>query len=183
MKGHDFPNVTLVAVMRADLSLYEQDYKASENTFSMITQCIGRSGRKLYGESIIQAYDTDSFTLNIAKEQDFEKFYSEEIKNRKKLYYPPFSTLLKVSIYCDLENVLDDAVNNLKILLDSKNKVDATILGPTKSNPEKIKDAHYRSIIIKCKNKVEAKQFRTLIISFINYIDKIKIIKLLFDIE
>ena len=183
VKGHDFPNVTLVAVMRADLSLYEQDYKASENTFSMITQCIGRSGRKLYGESIIQAYDTDSFTLNIAKEQDFEKFYREEIKNRKKLYYPPFSTLLKVSIYCDLENVLDDAVNNLKVLLDSKNKVNATILGPTKSNPEKIKDAHYRSIIIKCKNKVEAKQFRTLIISFIDYIDKIKIIKLLFDIE
>ncbi len=183
VKGHDFPDVTLVAVMRGDLTLYMQDYKAAEETFSMITQCIGRSGRKKKGESIIEVYDTDSMAIKLAAEQDFEKFYECEIENRKKLFYPPFSTLLNVLIFSEIENKLDKVVNDLKNVIDLKNKVSARILGPTKANPEKIKDTYYRRIIIKCKNKIEAKQFRRLIITYLNLVDKASIIKATYDIE
>lgn len=183
VKGHDFPNVTLVAVMRGDLASNVQDYKASESAFSMITQCVGRSGRKVEGESIIEAYDTDSISLKEAANQDYIAFYEEEIKRRKKLNYPPFSKLLYLTISCELKHVLDEASENLKLVLEKKNKVGATILGPTKTNPEKIKDTYYRRIIIKCKTKIEAKQFRSLAYSYIDYIDNSKIIKIISDIE
>lgn len=183
VKGHDFPNVTLVAVMRGDLASNGQDYKASENAFSMITQCVGRSGRKVEGESIIEAYDIESISLREAANQDYLAFYEKEIERRKKLNYPPFAKLLYLTISCELEYVLDDAVDGLKAILEKKNKVDATILGPTKTNPEKIKDTHYRRIIIKCKTKVEAKQFRSLAYAYIDYIDKSNIIKIISDIE
>ena len=183
VKGHDFPNVTLVAVMRGDLASNVQDYKASESAFSMITQCVGRSGRKVEGESIIEAYDTDSISLKEAANQDYIAFYEEEIKRRKKLNYPPFSKLLYITISCELKHVLDEASENLKLVLEKKNKVGATILGPTKTNPEKIKDTYYRRIIIKCKTKIEAKQFRSLTYSYIDYIDNSKIIKIISDIE
>ena len=183
VKGHDFPNVTLVAVMRGDLVSNVQDYKASESSFSMITQCVGRSGRKVEGESIIEAYDTDSISLKEAANQDYIAFYEEEIKRRKKLNYPPFSKLLYITISCELKHILDEASENLKLVLEKKNKVGATILGPTKTNPEKIKDTYYRRIIIKCKTKIEAKQFRSLAYSYIDYIDNSKIIKIISDIE
>ena len=183
VKGHDFPNVTLVAVLRADLSLYVQDYKAAEDTFSLITQCVGRSGRKLSGESIVQAYDVDNYTLKLAVEQDFEKFYEEEIKYRKKLYYPPFSVLLTLTIASTIEELLDYTVDNLKTLLETKNKVEATILGPTKTNPEKVQNYYRRKIVIKCKNKIEARQFRSLALKYIEYLKKGNIIKVLADIE
>lgn len=183
VKGHDFPNVTLVGVMRADLSLYAESYKASEDTYAMLTQCIGRSGRKGVGESVIQCYDVDSDTIKLVATQDFEKFYESEIKNRKKLLYPPFSTLLNISITSELEKVVDDMARDIKVLVDKKNKVGAVVLGPTKGNPEKIMDSYYRKIIIKCKNKIEAKQFRKLIISFAQMVDKNSIVKLIFDIE
>ena len=183
VKGHDFPNVTLVAVMRGDLVSNVQDYKASESAFSMITQCVGRSGRKVEGESIIEAYDTDSISLKEAANQDYIAFYEEEIKRRKKLNYPPFSKLLYITISCELKHILDEASENLKLVLEKKNKVGATILGPTKTNPEKIKDTYYRRIIIKCKTKIEAKQFRSLAYSYIDYIDNSKIIKIISDIE
>ena len=183
VKGHDFPNVTLVAVMRGDLVSNTQDYKASENAFSMITQCVGRSGRKLDGMSIIEAYDIDSISLKEAANQDYIAFYNEEIKRREKLKYPPFSKLLYLTISCELEQVLDRVTNDLKVVLEKKNKVGATILGPTKTNPEKIKDTHYRSIIIRCKNRIEARQFRTLAYAYIDYIDNSKIIKVVSDIE
>ena len=183
IKGHDFPYVTLVAVMRADILMYGDDYKSSENAFSTITQCIGRSGRKMFGESIVQAYDIDNNALKFAKEQDFEKFYEEEIEVRKKLFYPPFSTILNITIMSAIEELLNDTVNNLKRLLETKNKADAIILGPAKPNPEKIQDMYRRSIIIKCKNKIIAKQFRALAYKFINIMYKNGIVKITADIE
>ena len=206
VKGHDFPNVTLVAIMRADLSLYREDYKAAENAFSLMTQCIGRSGRRGKGLSIIQAYDIDSETLKYAVTQDYEGFYYNEINNRKKLDYPPFSKILTIELTSELEQVLDKAVNDLKLLLDEKNKVGAVVLGPTKGNPERIKDTYIRKIIIKCNNGVEnankettshdenktrnanndevvAKQFRKLTNQFLDRFYKNGIVKAIFDIE
>ena len=183
VKGHDFPNVTLVAVMRADLTLYAETYKSAEDTFSLLTQCVGRSGRKISGESIIQCYDTDSFVYDLVKEQDYEKFYKEEIKHREKLQYPPFTKLLNVRVGGNNEAYLTTFMKNLKVVLDNKNDVNAKILGPTKTNPEKVKDTYYRKIIVKCATIEEAKKYRTISKKFKEYADKKDLLKIIFDIE
>ena len=177
VKGHDFPNVTLVAIMRADLSLYESSYKAAENTFSLLTQCVGRSGRKTEGESIIQCYDSDSFVMEMIVKQDFESFYDLEIKNRQKLEYPPFSKLLVIKLSSENEDILSEISTNLKLLLEKNNETNAVILGPTKAKPEKIKDTYYRTIILKCATIIEAKKYRNLSQKYIDYINKNNIIK------
>lgn len=183
VKGHDFPNVTLVAIMRADLSLYTESYKASEDTFALLTQCVGRSGRKVSGESIIQCFDTDSFVYDLVKEQNFEKFYDEELKQRKKLSYPPFSKLLNIRVGANNDAYLNTFMDNLKVVLDNKNDTNAKILGPTKTNPEKVKDIHFRKIIVKCNTVDEAKKYRTISKKFKEYSDKKNFLKIVFDIE
>ena len=183
IKGHDFPNVSLVAIMRADLTLYNESYKASEETFSMLTQCVGRSGRKVSGESIIQTYEPDNEILNLVKKQDYEEFYNNVISYRKKLKYPPFSKLLHIKACSSNFDYLDDMCKNIKIILDKKNNNNATILGPAKLNPEKIKDIYYRQFTVKCNNKEDAIKFRSLTQKFVNYADKFNLIKLIYDIE
>lgn len=183
VKGHDFPNVTLVAIMRADLSLYTESYKAAEDTFALLTQCVGRSGRKVSGESIIQCFDTDSFVYDLVKEQNFEKFYDEELKQRKKLSYPPFSKLLNIRVGANNDAYLNTFMDNLKVVLDNKNDTNAKILGPTKTNPEKVKDIHFRKIIVKCNTVDEAKKYRTISKKFKEYSDKKNFLKIVFDIE
>lgn len=183
VKGHDFPNVTLVAIMRADLSLYTESYKAAEDTFALLTQCVGRSGRKLSGESIIQCFDTDSFVYDLVKEQNYEKFYEEELKQRKKLLYPPFLKLLNIRVGANNDAYLNTFMDNLKVVLDNKNDTNAKILGPTKTNPEKVKDIHFRKIIVKCNTVEEAKKYRTITKKFKEYSDKKNFLKIIFDIE
>lgn len=183
VKGHDFPLVTLVAVMRADLIQGESTYKASENLFSMLTQCVGRSGRKESGESIIQAYDTENFAIEMAKAHDYDSYYKKEISYREKLSYPPFSRLLYIKLSCIDENKIYEAAKNLKLMLDTKNEVDAVILGPTKASPYKVKDSYMYNIYVKAKNINDAKFFRRLSQKFIDYMDKDNAIKIIFDIE
>ena len=183
VKGHDFPNVTLVAIMRADLSLYAETYKASENTFSMLTQCVGRSGRKTSGESVIQGYDIDNFVIKAVEKQDFEKFYQYELGIRKKLNYPPFKKLLNIHLSSNIVAELDSAATALKTFLEKKDEFNSIVLGPAKANPEKIKDIYRREIIVKCDTIEVAKKIRTLSHKFIEYIDKANVIKVIFDIE
>lgn len=96
-KGLDFPNVTLVGVLAADSSLYSDDYRASERTFSLITQVIGRAGRAAKpGRALIQTYSPDHETLTYAVAQNYEDFYHHEIPARKMLLYPPFSELCQL---------------------------------------------------------------------------------------
>ena len=183
VKGHDFPNVTLVAIMRADLSLYTESYKSAEDTFSLLTQCVGRSGRKTSGESVIQCYDTDSFVYDLVKEQDYEKFYIEEIAHRKKLKYPPFKKLMTARVGTDNEAFLNTFMKDLKVVLNNKNDTEAIILGPTKTNPEKIKDIHFSKIIVKCNSADETKKYRSICKKFKDYADKKNYLKMIFDIE
>ena len=94
-KGHDFSNVTLVGVLAADSSLNISDYRGAERTFQLLTQVCGRSGRgDKKGRAIIQTYLPDEFSIQTAKEQDYDKFYSSEIKVREMLNYPPFCDIM-----------------------------------------------------------------------------------------
>ena len=95
VKGHDFPNVTLVGVLAADLSLHLSDFHAPERTFQLITQAAGRAGRgRLPGEVVIQTYSPDHYAIALAKKQDYRKFYETEITYRELMHYPPCGHML-----------------------------------------------------------------------------------------
>lgn len=99
VKGHDFPNVTLVGVLAADLSLNQNDYRAGERTFQLLTQAAGRAGRgNKPGEVIIQTYQPEHYSIVHAARQDYESFYEEEMAYREFMQYPPVAHLLAVLI-------------------------------------------------------------------------------------
>ena len=98
VKGHHFPNVTLVGVITADSSLNIDDYRANERTFQILTQVAGRAGREgKDGKVIIQSYTPDNFSIECSKKQDYNLFYETEIALRKQLKYPPFCDIILIS--------------------------------------------------------------------------------------
>lgn len=98
-KGHDFPNITLVGIVCADLSLNFPDFRASEQTFQMLAQVAGRAGRgDRPGKVILQTYNPDHFSIRCAKNQDIQSFYDQELVFRKSLAYPPFSRMIQVVV-------------------------------------------------------------------------------------
>lgn len=106
-KGHDFPGVTLVGVLLADASLYLDDYRANENTFSLLTQVIGRAGRgNKPGHAIIQTNNPDHEIIQMACRQDYESFFASEIKLRKLLVFPPFCDIVLMTLTCSDEKEL-----------------------------------------------------------------------------
>ena len=97
VKGHDFPGVTLVGILAADLSLYADDYQAGERTFQLLTQAAGRAGRgEEPGEVVIQTYSPQHYSIEMAARQDYEGFYEQEMNYRSLMGYPPCSQLLAV---------------------------------------------------------------------------------------
>lgn len=96
-KGHDFPEVTLVGVVNADVGLYRPDFRAAERTFQLLTQVSGRAGRAdKPGEVLVQTYNPDHYALQAAAEHDYERFYRVEIAARRRYLYPPFTCLANV---------------------------------------------------------------------------------------
>jgi primosomal protein N' (replication factor Y) len=94
-KGLDFENVTLVGVVAADLSLYVDDFRAGERTFSLITQVVGRAGRGgKQGRAVIQTFTPDNDVIRFAAKQDYDSFYETEIQLRQARGYPPFQDML-----------------------------------------------------------------------------------------
>lgn len=140
VKGHDFPNVTLVGVLAADLSLNASDYCAGERTFQLLTQAVGRAGRgKLPGEAVIQTYQPEHYAVVCAAAQNYEDFYQEEILYRELGGYPPAANLLAVQIYA----VRQDTGEQLAKCLakQSENKT-VQIIGPAPATISKIKDVY-----------------------------------------
>jgi len=98
-KGHDFPNITLVGIICADLSLNFPDFRAGERTFQLLAQVAGRAGRgDIPGRVILQTYNPNHFSIIAARDQDFKAFYKTEIGFRKALNYPPFSRMIQLKI-------------------------------------------------------------------------------------
>ena len=110
-KGHDFPNVTLVGVMAADTSLNGNDFRSGERTFDLLTQVSGRAGRgEKSGRVIVQTYECDNYSIVSAKEQDYKKFYEQEIILREQLNYPPFYDVTLINVTGEDETkVIDDS--------------------------------------------------------------------------
>ena len=148
-KGLDFPLVTLVGVVSVDSSLMAPDFRASENTFQLLSQVAGRAGRSTSkGEVIIQTYNPDHYSIMLAKNHDYLKFYKEEMSIRKMLKYPPYYYLALVSISSrDYEGGFKEA-NKIGNYLRSK-LGNSIILGPTTSSAFKINNIYHYQIIIK----------------------------------
>ena len=153
VKGHHFPNVTLVGVIAADSSLNIDDYRASERTFQILTQVAGRAGReKEKGNVIIQTYNPDNFCIECAKEQDYKKFYNTEIQVRKQLRYPPFCDIIHIGINGKTKKQVEYISNVLyKFLNLNKKDLPILIYKPVPSPIDRIKNKIRWRIIIKCK--------------------------------
>jgi primosomal protein N' (replication factor Y) len=140
VKGHDFPKVTLVGVLAADLSLSAGDYRAGERTFQLLTQAVGRAGRgNLPGEAVIQTYQPEHYAVVHAAQQDYEGFYQEEILYRELGGYPPAAHMLAVQIFAGQEQAGDELAGRLA---DKVKAEGMTVLGPTPASIGKINDIY-----------------------------------------
>lgn len=174
-KGHNFPDVTLVGVINADSALYLDDYKATERTFALLTQVIGRAGRAdKPGRAIIQTYSPDNETINLAAVQDYRKFYGSAIKLRKQLKFPPFCEFVLLGIHGEDEK----SVLEMSLELDKKlrealateySDIPTYIFGPFEAPVYKVNNIFRMRIIIKCQ---VTKRVRAMINSLIEAFPK-----------
>ena len=166
VKGHDFPDVTLVGAIAADLSLNASDYQCAERTFQLLTQAVGRSGRgKKPGEAVIQTYHPDHYSIQAAAEQDYEKFYEEEMSYRTLLDYPPAAHMLSVLGSGEDEELLEKGMDFLRKFAErvSPGK-ELHIIGPAWASVGKVNDVYRKvlylkhsqeSVLLDIKNKFE----------------------------
>ena len=167
VKGHHFPNVTLVGVIAADSSLNIEDYRAGERTFQILTQVAGRAGREnLPGKVVVQTYNKDNYSIEYAKKQNYDLFYRSEIIMRKTLNYPPFCDIIQFSINAktetDVIKVSKYIYAELKKEFESiKNNV--IIYEPVPAPIDRIKNKYRWRILLKCR-------FNNNIINMINNI-------------
>ena len=172
VKGHDFPNVTLVGVLAADMSLYTGDYRSGERTFQLLTQAAGRAGRgERPGEAVIQTYDPSHYAIETAAKQDYKAFYEEEIRYRELMGYPPAEQLLAVFVSGEDEALLEKGCHYLREYIlrvirhlagagsmkdgspdaqtDRTGAYAAGVIGPASPGIDKIKDVYRRVIYVK----------------------------------
>lgn len=151
VKGHDFSNVTLVGVIAADLTLFDNDYKSAERTFDLLTQAAGRAGRgSLKGDVVIQTYAPEHYAIQAAAKQDYLAFYEEERAYRSMLSYPPFGHVLAVFMehsryqeLCELSDILQQKL----IEFGQLSKVQ--VIGPCDATIAKVNDRYRRVIYLK----------------------------------
>ena len=157
-KGLDFPKVTLVGVINADMSLCVPDFRSSERTFQLLSQVSGRAGRGKYpGEVIIQTFNPLHYSIRYAKNHDYLNFYKEEMAIRKQLNYSPYYFITLVRISCkDYEEGFKHA-NKIKDYLEKNLSSDTILLGPTMASMFKINNIYNYQCIIKYKKDLKLK--------------------------
>lgn len=150
VKGHDFPNVTLVGVLAADLSLNDNDYRAGERTFQLLTQAAGRAGRgQKPGAAVIQTYRPEHYSIVKAAGQNYEAFYEEEILYRELGSYPPAAHMMAVLVTASAEERGEKLAGELASYARdflSQGKKKASVIGPARASIGKINDI-YRFVI------------------------------------
>ncbi len=158
VKGHHFPNVTLVGVIAADSSLNIDDYRANERTFQILTQVAGRAGReKLPGKVIIQTYNPENFSIQCAQKQDYKMFYNTEITLRKQLKYPPFCDIIIIGFSgLDEEKLKKISLSTYNYLTKRVNEIEyknknINMFKPMPAPIDKIQNRYRYRIIIKTK--------------------------------
>ena len=179
VKGHDFPNVTLVGVLAADLSLNDSDYRAGEKTFQLLTQAEGRAGRgTLPGEAIIQTYRPEHYSIQQAAKQDYESFYEEEILYRELLEYPPAGHMLTILVVSKDEK----RCKGLAVRLAKEAGAYVHVIGPTPAAVSKVKDYYRYMIYLKSLKEEPIRQAKERLEALINGFE-LKTENVIFDYE
>jgi len=157
-KGYDFPNVTLVGIVAADLSLGFPDFRAGERTFQILAQAAGRTGRGEQGGAVIvQTFNPDHYAIATAKDHDYESFFQREIDLRKQLRYPPFSHLACIRFQGNSKGATERATHlvsqELMEILGKwrKGGDEVQVLGPAESPLSRLKGKYRWQILIKSK--------------------------------
>ncbi|WBW94779.1 primosomal protein N' [Oceanirhabdus sp. W0125-5] len=149
-KGLDFPDVTLVGIISADLALNLPDFRSNERTFQLITQVSGRAGRGAKeGKVILQTYSPENYAILYAVNNDYNGFLEEELKVRELMNYPPFGRVMMINIYSENENMLIKSVHEFSHRLKAYYGGKYNILGPCPSHVSKIKNQYRWQIMIK----------------------------------
>lgn len=161
VKGHDFPNVTLVGVLAADMSLHIGDFHAPERTFELLTQAAGRAGRgEIPGSVVIQTYTPEHYSITTASVQDYEAFYEQEMEYRKMMCYPPVWNLLVILCASKEEQRAYDAAARLVGQIDRTKELQKERvfpIGPADASIAKVSDVYKKVIYIK------AEKYQTLV--------------------
>ncbi len=166
VKGHDFENVTLVGVILADLSLFDNDYRSGEKTFDLLTQAAGRAGRgKKKGHVLIQTYQPGHYAIRAAAKQDYEGFFETEMTYRKLLKYPPVYNMMVVLLVGLVYDEVVKASDELSEIIRNTRSEDKTlrVIGPSDATISRIKDLYRRVIYIKGKEEESLYNIRRLI--------------------
>ena len=151
VKGHDFPDVTLVGLIAADLNLSAPDFKASERTFQLLTQAAGRAGRGAQaGTVIIQTYQPDHYAIVLSKRQDYRAFYEKEFRFRKLMGYPPTERLMTIQLASKDEDFLSmvssAAAEGFQLDCSAEG---AELIGPLEASVYRINDVYRKIVYIK----------------------------------
>ncbi|MBR0163715.1 MAG: primosomal protein N' [Lachnospiraceae bacterium] len=155
VKGHDFPDVTLVGVLAADMSLNASDFRAAERTFQLITQAAGRAGRGVKkGDVVIQTYQPEHYSIRSAAAQDYEAFYAQEASYRTMLKYPPMAHMLSVLLVARREEVLTELGKSLRHRIEGmpvflEAKEEPVLIGPAPAQIKKIDDYYRYALYIR----------------------------------
>ncbi len=154
VKGHDFPNVTLVGVLAADLSLNTPDYRSAERTFQLLTQAAGRAGRDFRnGDVVIQTYSPEHYSIVSAANQDYEAFYLQEMAYRRLMKYPPASGLLTVQFSSRQENCLNEVSAAVAGFIGPLTEQEGVqVIGPVEASVYKINDIYRKILYLKQEN-------------------------------
>ena len=157
-KGHDFPDVTLVGIVLADIGLSMPSFRSNERSFQLITQAIGRSGRKEKpGLAIIQTYMPSHYAITFAARQDYELFYRKEMEMRKLQFYPPYAYLTSVTVRGKNEEVVIENTYHIVDFLNDEFFDEAQILGPATPYIPVDMGFNLRSILIKYRDPEKAR--------------------------
>ena len=164
-KGHDFPKVTLVGVALADTSLFVSDFRASERTFSLLTQVIGRAGRaEADGVAVIQTYAPKNEVIRLACLQDYERFYEGEIAIRRELSYPPFCDMAQLTLTSEDEGELHRYAKEISAFISESlareySHLPFTVFGPFEAQVYKLNEKYRLRMVVKCKLNRESRGF------------------------
>ena len=184
VKGHDFANVTLVGILAADLSLFAGDYQSSERTFQLLTQAAGRAGRgDSPGEVIIQTYQPEHYCIQTAAAQDYDSFYSQEIRFRQMLHYPPDRQMMVMLAEGEHDQQTGQAVQKLREIAGEADFEAVEFIGPSRAGIAKAKDLYRYTMYMKHQDIKELMRLRDFLEGYLKWSQQFSNIYFTFDIR
>ena len=184
VKGHDFANVTLVGILAADLSLFAGDYQSSERTFQLLTQAAGRAGRgDRPGEVIIQTYQPEHYCIQTAAAQDYDSFYSQEIRFRQMLHYPPDRQMMVMLAEGEHDQQTGQAVQKLREIAGEADFEAVEFIGPSRAGIAKAKDLYIYTMYMKHQDIKELMRLRDFLEGYLKWSQQFSNIYFTFDIR